>query len=108
MPSRAKRLLCLLRCADRAGTSLVANFGERSPINSGVHHQVTHRTFAGRARELAEGHVHLELIIESLLRGRETLLTELRKIEKTLLEARHDPVTRMLMTTLGVGAIVQG
>jgi transposase len=69
--------------------------------------QVTRRTFAGRARELAEGHVSLELIIESLLRVRETLLAELRKIEKTLLEAaRHDPVTRMLMTTPGVGAIV--
>ncbi len=56
---------------------------------------------------MAEGHISLELIIASLLRVRETLLAELRKIEKTLLEeARHDPVTRMLMTTPGVGAIV--
>jgi transposase len=69
--------------------------------------QVTRRTFAERARELAEGNVSLELIIESLLRVRETFLAELRKIEKTLLAAaRHDPVTRMLMTTPGVGAIV--
>jgi transposase len=69
--------------------------------------QVTRRTFAVRARELAEGHVSLEFIIESLLRVREALLAELRKIEKTLLgAARKDPVTRMLMTAPGVGTIV--
>jgi transposase len=69
--------------------------------------QVTRRTFADRARELAADHVSLELIIESLLRVREALLTELRKIEKTLLDAaRRDPVTRMLMTAPGVVAIV--
>lgn len=69
--------------------------------------QVSRRTFAPRTRELAEGHECLELIIESLLRVRETFLTELYKIDKKLLEAaRSDPVTRILMTAPGVGVIV--
>ena len=69
--------------------------------------KVSRRTFAPRARELAEGHECLELIIESLLRVRETLITELSRINKLLLEAaRADPVTRMLMTAPGVGVIV--
>ena len=69
--------------------------------------QVSRRTFAPRARELAEAHECLQLIIESLLRVRETFLAELHKIDKKLLEAaRADPVTRMLMTAPGVGVIV--
>jgi transposase len=69
--------------------------------------QVSRRTFAPRARELAEGDECLDLIIESLLRVRETFLAELYKINKKLLDAaRGDPITRMLMTAPGVGVIV--
>ena len=69
--------------------------------------QVSRRTFALRARELAEGDDCLELIIESLLRVRETFLAELHKIDKKLLDtARADPIARMLMTAPGVGVIV--
>lgn len=68
---------------------------------------VSRRTFAPRARELAEGHESLDLIVDSLLRVREILLAELYKIDKKLLEAaRADPITQMLMTAPGVGVIV--
>ncbi|MEZ5922885.1 MAG: IS110 family transposase [Hyphomicrobiaceae bacterium] len=69
--------------------------------------QVSRRTFAPRARELADGHECLEVIIESLLRVRDVLVSELHKIDKKLLDAaRSDPITRMLMTAPGVGVIV--
>ncbi len=69
--------------------------------------KVSRRTFAARARELAQGTACLDLIIASLLNVRDTLLVELSKLERKLLDAaRSDPVTRILMTAPGVGVIV--
>ena len=69
--------------------------------------QVSRRTFATRAQELAGGVPSLELIIDSLLKVREALLDQLAKLNRKLLDAaRADPVTRMLMTAPGVGTIV--
>src|SRR5262249_1013649 len=59
------------------------------------------------AQELAAGVPALEIIVSSLLKVRDVLLQELRKLDRTLIEsARTDPVVRMLMTAPGVGAIV--
>lgn len=69
--------------------------------------QVSRRTFATRARELAGGVPCLELIIGTLLKVREALLDQLAALDRKLLAAaRADPVTRMLMTAPGVGTIV--
>ena len=69
--------------------------------------QVTRRGFAPRARELADGSSCLQLVTGSLLKVRETLLDELKKLDRKLIDAaRADPVTQMLMTAPGVGAIV--
>ena len=69
--------------------------------------QVTRRGFAPRARELADGSSCLQLVTGSLLKVRETLLDELKKLDRKLIDAaRADPVTQMLMTAPGVGTIV--
>ena len=69
--------------------------------------QVSRRSFATRARELADGVPCLELIIDSLLKVRAALLDQLATLDRKLLAAaRADPVTRMLMTAPGVGTIV--
>jgi transposase len=69
--------------------------------------QVSRRSWAARAQELAAGVPALEIIVSSLLRVRDVLLQELRKLDCTLIKsARTDPVVRMLMTAPGVGAIV--
>jgi transposase len=69
--------------------------------------QVSRRTFATRAQELADGVPCLELIVSSLLKVREALLDQLAKLDRKLVNAaRSDPVTRMLMTAPGVGTIV--
>jgi transposase len=69
--------------------------------------QVTRRGFAPRAQELADGSSCLQLVTGSLLKVRETLLDELKKLDRKLIDAaRADPVTQMLMTAPGVGTIV--
>lgn len=68
---------------------------------------VSRRTWPARARELASGISVLEVLVEAMLRVREVLLQELRKLDRKLLEtARADPVVQTLMTAPGVGAIV--
>lgn len=69
--------------------------------------QVSRRTWAARAQELAAGTPALEIVVSSLLKVRDVLLQELRRLDWKLIElARTDPVVRMLMTAPGVGAIV--
>jgi transposase len=69
--------------------------------------QVSRRNWAARAQELAAGTPVLEILVTSLLRVRDTLLQELRSLDRKLIEsARTDPVVRMLMTAPGVGTIV--
>ena len=64
----------------------------------------TPRTFAGRVRELVEGHPTLAAIAEALLAAREALGEQLRGLEKRLRDqARGDERARLLMTTPGVG-----
>jgi transposase len=76
------------------------NFGLKMGI-------VTRRAWPARARELAAGIEALELLVESMLHIRETLLQELRTLEKKLMSmARSDPAVQTLMTAPGVGAIV--
>jgi transposase len=68
---------------------------------------VTRKTWEARARELAEGNTVLEGIVEAMLRVRSLLLEELAKVDGQLTAlAKSDPVTRLLMTTPGVGVIV--
>ena len=68
---------------------------------------VTRRTWEGRARELAGDNPVLEGIVEAMLRVRTLLLAELANIDGQLTAlAKSDPVTRLLMTTPGVGVIV--
>src|SRR3712207_2794068 len=67
----------------------------------------TPRTFAGRIRELVEGHLILAAIAEALLAAREALGEQLRGLEKRLRDqAREDERARLLMTTPGVGVVV--
>ncbi len=68
---------------------------------------VTRKTWEARARELADGNPVLEGLVEAMLRVRTLLLSELASIDGQLTAlARSDPVTRLLMTTPGVGVIV--
>jgi transposase len=68
---------------------------------------VTRKTWEARARELAAGNTVLEGIVEAMLRVRSLLLEELAKVDGQLTAlAKSDPVTRLLMTTPGVGVIV--
>src|SRR3712207_1671506 len=67
----------------------------------------TPRTFAGRIRELVEGHPTLAAIAEALLAVREALGEQLRGLEKRLRDqAGEDERARLLMTTPGVGVVV--
>jgi transposase len=69
--------------------------------------QVSRRTWAARARELAAGIPALEFVVPSLLKVRDVLLEELRRLDRKLIDlAKTDPIVRMLMTAPGVGAIV--
>lgn len=68
---------------------------------------VTRKTWAPRARELADGNTVLEGIVDAMLRVPALLLDELAGIDDQLTAiAKSDPVTRLLMTTPGVGVIV--
>lgn len=65
---------------------------------------VTRKTWEAWARELADGNLVLEGIVEAMLRVRALLLKELARIDGRLTAlAKSDPVTRLLMTTPGVG-----
>src|SRR4051794_18152259 len=67
----------------------------------------TARRFAGRIRELVEGHPTLTAVAEALLAARDALGAQLRNLEKRLCkQAREDARARLLMTTPGVGVIV--
>jgi transposase len=67
----------------------------------------TPRSFAGRIRELVEGHPTLVAVADALLAARETLGAQLRGLEKRLRDqAREDDRARLLMSTPGVGVIV--
>ena len=68
---------------------------------------VTRKTWEPRARELADGNELLEGIVDTMLRVRTLLREELAKIDGQLTGlAKSDPVTRLLMTTPGVGVVV--
>jgi transposase len=68
---------------------------------------VTRKTWEARVRELAEGNTVLEGIVDAMLRVRALLLEELASIDGQLTAlAKSDLVTRLLMTTPGVGVIV--
>ena len=67
----------------------------------------TARSFAGRVRELVDGHPTLTAVAEALLAARDVLGEQLRKLGKRLCQqAREDKRARLLMTTPGVGVIV--
>jgi transposase len=69
--------------------------------------KTTERQFAGRIRELVEGHPSLQTIAEGLLALHEVMLRELNVFEKRVRGiARSDTKARLLTTTPGVGAIV--
>lgn len=68
---------------------------------------VTRKTWEPRARELAEDNELLEGIVDAMLRIRTLLREELARIDGQLTAlAKSDPVTRLLMTTPGVGVVV--
>jgi transposase len=65
------------------------------------------RSFAGRIRELVEGHPTLTAVAGALLAARDVLGEQLRGLDKRLCrQAREDARARLLMTTPGVGVIV--
>jgi transposase len=65
------------------------------------------RSFAGRVRELVDGHPTLMAVAEALLAARDVLGSQLLGLEKRLRSlARGDARARLLMTTPGVGVIV--
>lgn len=67
----------------------------------------TARSFAGRIRELVDGHPTLTAIAEALLAARAALGEQLQDLDKRLRDqARTDQRVRLLMTTPGVGVIV--
>jgi transposase len=67
----------------------------------------TARSFAGRIRELVDGHPTLTAVAEALLAARDVLGAQLRGLDKRLCrQAREDKRARLLMTTPGVGVIV--
>jgi transposase len=69
--------------------------------------KTTARTFAGRIRELVEGHPTLEVIGKALLAVRGVLLREFNAFEKRVRAmSRGDARTRLLMSTPAVGPIV--
>jgi transposase len=69
--------------------------------------KTTARNFAGRIRELVEGHPNLEAIGQALLAVRNVLLREFNAFEKRVRAmSRCDARTRLLMSTPAVGPIV--
>jgi transposase len=63
--------------------------------------------FVARIRELIGGQPMLERVIEPMLRAREALHRESRRLHRAMLGiVRHDTVCRRLMTVPGVGALV--
>jgi transposase len=69
--------------------------------------RTTPRSFAGRVRELVDGHPTLMAVAEALLAARDVLGSQLLGLEKRLRSlARGDARARLLMTTPGVGVIV--
>lgn len=69
--------------------------------------KTTGRSFAGRIRELTDGHPNLAEIGEALLSVRAVLLREFNAFEKRVRAmARSDARTRLLMSTPAVGPIV--
>jgi len=69
--------------------------------------KVTERQFAGRIRELVEGHPNLQMVAEALLAIHKVLLRELSTFEKRVRAmARSDVKAKLLMSTPGVGVIV--
>ena len=75
--------------------------------NSGIKMgQVSRRTWAARAQKLAVGIPALEIVVSSLLKVRDVLQQQLRRLDRELIELARTDVVRMLMTAPGVGAIV--
>jgi transposase len=69
--------------------------------------RTTPRSFAGRVRELVDGHPTLMAVAEALLAARDVFGSQLLGLEKRLRSlARGDARARLLMTTPGVGVIV--
>jgi transposase len=69
--------------------------------------RTTHTRFAGRIKELVEGHPTLEIMAESLLAVQAVLLQQFKNLEKRVRTiARHDEQASLLMTTTGVGPVV--
>jgi transposase len=69
--------------------------------------QVTPRTFGPRILDLVDGHQTLRLVADSMLKARETLEAEIKKLSSRLSAiARRDTRVRLLMTAPGVGALV--
>jgi transposase len=69
--------------------------------------KTTDRSFAGRIRELVQGHPILEAIGEALLSVHSILLREFNTFEKQVRAmSRSDARTRLLMSTPAVGPIV--
>ena len=67
----------------------------------------TARSFAGRVRELVDGHPTLSALAGAMLAAREVLGEQLQVLEKRLRSlAREDARTGLLMTVPGVGVIV--
>lgn len=69
--------------------------------------ETTDRTFAGRIRELVDGHPNLEMIAQALLSVRDVLRCQFSGFEKRVrMMARSDVKAKLLMSTPSVGPIV--
>jgi transposase len=69
--------------------------------------EVSKGKFAGRVRELIDGHAMLEAVIGAMLTAREGLQTEFMRLHRQMLRiVRSDVTCRQLMTAPGVGALV--
>ena len=80
--------------------TVLRNFG---PKMEGV----LHKTWMAQVRILADGHLVLAGIVDAMLRVRALFLDELAGVDNQLAAlAKSDPVTRLLITMPGVGAIV--
>ena len=67
----------------------------------------TPKSFEGRVRDLVEHHPTLRMVADTMLKARDTLMTQFKLIEKRVLGlARRDQRMRRLMTVPGVGTIV--
>jgi len=69
--------------------------------------EVSKGRFEARIRDLIGGHAMLERIIAPMLRAREALQAEFRRLHREMLAVvRADEVCRRLMTVPGVGALI--